>query len=299
MKGDAPHLPEWIDRLHPFTERYTVGVENHRVHVMERGEGRPVVAIHGNPTWGFLYRRVAAELRGEPFRFVAPDLVGLGLSTRPSHVSAHTVENHARWLAGTLDQLVLDDWLLVVQDWGGPIGLLAADRMENKPSGIVLLNTVVTPPKPDFRPTAFHRFSRLPVVSDVAFRVLGFPQRKLSVAQADPSSIAGAVSDAYRWPLRMSKGNAAPLELARMVPDSMEHPSIEPMHRCQAFLEAFEGPIAGVWGEDDPVLGSVGRWVEKVLPDMRMVYARAGHFLQEEVPRPIADAIRYVDAASS
>jgi haloalkane dehalogenase len=90
--------------------------------------------------------------------------------------------------------------------------------------------------------------------------------------------------------------NAAPLALARMVPDSMEHPSIAPLRTAQRYFEEFVGPIAGVWGEEDPILGGVARWVEKLRPDIRMIYTSAGHFLQEEVPGPIADAIRYVDA---
>ncbi len=81
-----------------------------------------------------------------------------------------------------------------------------------------------------------------------------------------------------------------------MVPDSMKHPSIEPLGVAQRFFEEFDGPIAGVWGEEDPILGGVVRWVEKLRPDIRMVNTNAGHFLQEEVPRPIADAVRYVDA---
>ena len=294
VKVDAPRVPEWIVRQTPFDKRYAVEVENHRLHVMERGEGRAVLALHGNPTWGFLYREVARELRTSPLRVIAPDLVGLGYSTRPRHAAAHSLENHARWIARLVEALELRDWILVAQDWGGPIGLLAADRCACKPAGIVLLNTVIGPPRPGFRPTAFHAFSNAPIVSDVAFRALGFPQCMLWAAQGDKSSMRGSVGRAYCHPLRGVRDNAAPLAMARMVPSSAGHPSLEPLSRAQAYLESFSGPLAGVWGEADPVLGTVGRWVEKVRPDIRMVYTNAGHFLQEEVPVPIADAVRHV-----
>lgn len=80
------------------------------------------------------------------------------------------------------------------------------------------------------------------------------------------------------------------------VPDSFEHPSIAPLRRCQAFIEAFDGPSAIVWGDRDPVLGRVRSWIEKLMPRARVTRTTAGHFLQEEVPREIADAIRGVVA---
>ncbi|HET8646648.1 MAG TPA: haloalkane dehalogenase, partial [Vicinamibacteria bacterium] len=78
MTGPAPPLPDWIARqLPPAVRRYRADVGGLRMHVMETGEGRPVLAVHGNPTWSFLYRKVAAALAGEPLRLVMPDLVGL------------------------------------------------------------------------------------------------------------------------------------------------------------------------------------------------------------------------------
>jgi pimeloyl-ACP methyl ester carboxylesterase len=126
----APELPDWIERqLPPGITRSHVDVGGLRMHVMEAGRGRPVLAVHGNPAWSFLYRKVAAELAGQPFRMVMPDLAGLGLSDRPARAAEHTIENHARWLGALIDALALRDAVVVVQDWGGPIALRAlADR---------------------------------------------------------------------------------------------------------------------------------------------------------------------------
>ncbi len=291
----APGLPDWILRQLPAgITRSTVDVGGLRMHIMEAGTGTPVLALHGNPTWSFLYRKVAAALAGQPFRLVMPDLIGLGLSDRPAHAAEHTIENHARWLGALIDGLALRDAVVVIQDWGGPIALRALADRPQAAAGLVLLNTVVGPPRPGFRPKLFHRFARWPLVSDAAFRLLGFPLRHLHRVQGDRASIRGEVARAYRWPLRRGTGNAAPLALARMVPDSGSHPSVAALRRGQEFLQAFVGPAAVVWGERDPILGRVVGWIEKLLPSAEVTRTPAGHFLQEEVPDVVASAIASV-----
>ena len=127
------------------------------MHVMECGRGRPVLAVYGNPAWSFLYRKVAAALAAEPLRVVMPDLVGLGLSDRPPRASDHTIEGHARWLGALIDALALRDAIVVVQDWGGPIALRALADRPSVASALVLLNTVVGPPRPGFREELLRR----------------------------------------------------------------------------------------------------------------------------------------------
>ncbi len=291
----APPLPGWLERqLPPSLSRYRARVGPYRMHVMEAGEGRPVLMLHGNPTWGFLYRKVVQELSGEPLRLIMPDLIGLGLSDKPRDAAEHQLDHHADWLGELVDGLGLEGVVFVGQDWGGPIGLCALEKRRERLAGLVILNTVVGPPRPGFRPTAFHRFSQMPVLSDLAFRGLGFPETALWIAQGDKSSIRGKVARAYRYPLRRFRDRVAPLALARMVPDSLGHPSVPALERCQALVESFKGPAAIVWGDRDPVLGRVRRRVERLLPDAPVTLTQAGHFLQEEVPAEIARAVRDV-----
>lgn len=289
---DAPALPAWLDAMLPF-ERVRVDTGAWRMHVMQRGQGLPVLMVHGNPTWGFLWRNVAQGLDTQ-FRVVLPDLVGLGFSDKPRTRCQHTLPNHAHWLATLIDRIELDRYILVVQDWGGPIGALAAAQRPGRVAGLVVCNTVLGPPRPGFRPTSFHRFAQTPVVSDLAFRLAGFPQVALGRAQGDPSSIAGDVARAYRWPLQNLRDNKAPLALARMVPDSHDHPSIAPLTEVQRFVASLDVPTAIVWGDRDPVLGRAFGRVQAALPGARVWRTSAGHFLQEEVPEVIADAIRWV-----
>ncbi len=285
-----PALPDFIARALPF-ERYLVDVAGLRLHVTETGAGAPVVLLHGNPTWGFLWRRVAAALRDAPLRLVMPDLAGLGLSEKPRDPGVHTLEAHARSIGALIDAVAPGALLLCVHDWGGPIGLRAMADRPGRLTGLVVTNTRFAPPRPGARPSRFHRFANLPVVSDAAFRLLGFPQNALEFVQADRRSIRGEVARAYRWPLRRFADRVAPLALARMVPTRDGHPSIPGLERALETARSFHGPAAIVWGEADPILGRSLRSVTEALPRASVTRLRAGHYPQEEEPGAIADAI--------
>jgi pimeloyl-ACP methyl ester carboxylesterase len=289
----APPLPDFLARQLPFS-RCAVAVGGLRLHVMEAGRGPAVVLLHGNPTWGYLWRKVALALAGERLRLVMPDLAGLGLSDKPGDPRFHTLENHARLVGRLLDLLAPEPFVLAVHDWGGPIGLLAMSERPARLAGLVVTNTGVGPPRDGARPTSFHRFANLPLVSGLAFRLLGFPQNALALVQADRASIRGEVARAYRWPLRRLRDRVAPLALARMVPVGPDHPSIPPLRRSLAFATGFEGPAAVVWADADPILGRALRGVAAALPRAAVTHVRAGHYLQEEAPGPIAEAIRGV-----
>jgi haloalkane dehalogenase len=265
---------------------------------MEAGRGPTVVLVHGNPTWGFLWRKVAAPLAASGLRVVIPDLPGLGLSEKPRDPSFHTLENHARVLGALLDEVAPGPILLVLHDWGGAIGLAALAERPGRLAGLVVTNTGVGPPRAGQRPTRFHRFANRPLLAPLAFRLLGFPQNALRLAQADRRSISGDVARAYRWPLRRLADRVAPLALARMVPIGEGHPSIAPLRRSLAVATAFQGPAEIVWGDRDPVLGRALRGVASALPGARVTTVPAGHYLQEETPAPIAEAALRVARAA-
>jgi pimeloyl-ACP methyl ester carboxylesterase len=271
-------------------------VGGERMHVLEWGpeDGPAILLVHGNPTWGFLWRKVVGAILdrpgGDQLRLIVPDLIGLGLSSRPE-IPSHTLENHAGWLGEAIDQLAPGPLVVAAQDWGGPISLLAMAERLPRLRGIVLGNTVVSPPAPSFKPKLFHRLAQLPVVSDVLFRRLGFPLGLLQFSQGDRKSIRGDVARAYRWPLRRRADRAAPLALARMVPNSLTHVSVPALERTQAVFETAQVPVALVWGTRDPILGRAINHVARLRPDATVTRTQAGHFLQEEVPEDLADAI--------
>ena len=272
-------------------QQHRVAVDGKEMSWLERGSGRPVVFLHGNPTWGFLWRKVMLALDASAYRCLAPDLMGLGYSSRIG-AEEHTLEAHAAWFGGWLDAMQLRDIIVVAQDWGGPIALRALADRPGLAAAIVLTNTVAGPPRADARPTLFHRFAHSRGLADLVFRLGGFPQRTLWMAQHDRSSISGEVAAAYMAPLRGLSQNVAPLALARMVPLGVDHPSRAGLARCRDFIAGFGGPIELVWGVRDTILGRVISHLERTLPGARVSRHEAGHFSPEEIPGPIADAVR-------
>jgi pimeloyl-ACP methyl ester carboxylesterase len=239
-------------------------------------------------------------LADAPVRCLMPDLVGLGLSEKPRDPAFHTLAEHARLVGALLDVVAPGPVVLVLHDWGGPIGLAALAERPGRLAGLVVTNTRVGPPRPGAKGSRFHQFANLPVVSDVAFRLLGFPQNVLHLTQHDRRSIRGNVARAYTWPLRRLADRVAPLALARMVPfRTAEHPSIAGLQRSLAVAQGFHGPAAIVWGEDDPVLARALPSVRAALPAATVRTVAAGHYLQEEAPAAIADAIRDVAARAT
>lgn len=285
-----PIPPPSVLQAFPWPVR-TLSVSGGALAWVESGAGRPVVLVHGNPTWGFLWRKVMGELTGEPLRLLAPDLIGFGRSSKPRSMRWHTVEAHGRTLLEWMAALDLREVVLVVQDWGGPLGCWAAARSGGRVSSLCLLNTAVVLPA-HFGSTAFHRLARLPVVGELAFRLFGFPLGQLGRAQADRRSISGDVARAYRWPLARVRDRAGPLALARMVPDGPGHPSVPALQEVERWVRAFTGPVELVWGRKDPILGRALKRHRAALPAARITEVDAGHFLQEEVPSVIAGSVR-------
>jgi cis-3-alkyl-4-acyloxetan-2-one decarboxylase len=282
--------PPFVERDFPYPPQ-RLAVSGGELAYVEAGAGRPVVLVHGNPTWGFLWRKVMAEIQGTSLRLLAPDLLGFGRSSKPRSQHWHSVEAHGRTLLEWMGVLDLRDALLVVQDWGGPIACWAAAQGSPRVSGLCLLNTAVVPPA-RFGGTAFHRLARLPLVGPLAFRLLGFPLGQLHRVQANPASISGEVARAYRWPFLRLRDRAGPLALARMVPDGPDHPSVPALREVEAWVRGFQGPVELVWGRRDPILGRALKRHRVALPLARVTEVDAGHFLQEEAPHPIAQAVR-------
>lgn len=289
-------LPDHLARQLPagFRER-SVATGHEHMHVLEWGPAnaeRTIVLVHGNPTWGYLWRKVVVELlaREPSLRIVVPDLVGLGLSSKPA-MAAHSLIQHSRWFGEMLDDVAPGPVVIAAQDWGGPISMHAMSSRMPRLRGIVLGNTSISPPHANFKPTLFHRLSQLPIASDVLFRRLGFPLGVLHRTQGDRSSIRGEVAAAYRWPLSRFEDRAAPLALARMVPNSQQHPTVAELRIAQFTFETAQVPVRLVWGMKDPILGRVINHLARLRPDAEVTKTGAGHFLQEEVPVPLADAI--------
>jgi len=288
-----PPLPRWIHRELPF-ERKAARVDGDLISFLDHGpaEGRPVLLVHGNPTWSFLWRKVLRMLDGSGLRFIVPDLLGFGTSDKPRHPGDHRLAMHLDRLTTLVRELDLHDFVAVGQDWGGPLACGVAEALSDRVGGLVLGNTAVLRPSRPIHSKSFHRLSHLPVVSDVVFRGLLFPVPVLDRVQGNRSSLGWREKAAYAWPLLDPRDRAGPLGLARMVPNSERHPSTAILDHIGAWVESWTGPAALVWATRDPILGRGLRRHREALPQASVRECEAGHFSQEEVPHLWAEAIR-------
>jgi pimeloyl-ACP methyl ester carboxylesterase len=286
----APELPAWLQAEMPFQRRVYHGGP-YAIHFVDEGAGLPVVVQHGNPTWSYLWRKVIGRLVGSGVRVIAPDLVGLGLSGKPRDARVHTLTFHAEQIEGLLRELELDRVTIVGQDWGGPVLGLVAARNPELVHGAVFANTGLAAPRRAGTLSWFHRLANMPLISDLLFRMLNFPIPVMHMVQGDRSTISRTEKKAYRYPLRSIRDRTAPLALARMVPTSLDHPSVEPMRQVEAWAGSFSGPVRLVWGRADPILGRGLKSMRRLFPNAAVVETEAGHFIQEEASEALAEAI--------
>lgn len=277
--------PSWLsEELYPFDDNY-VDLDGARVHYVDEGTGRPLLMLHGNPTWSFVYRDLIKGLRRQ-FRCIAPDLPGFGLSTAPK-AYGYTPAEHADVLERLFLHLDLTDVVLMVQDWGGPIGFALAGRHPERFSAFVIGNTWAWP------------------MSDPTTRVFsavlgGLPgkylvaRRNMFVEKIIPSGVKRkdlpqAVMDAYRGPFSTEESRLPIQVFAREIMRS--RPFLAEVERGLPALG--DRPALLVWPTHDPAFKEAERrqW-ERIFPRHRTVPLKnAGHYIQEDAAQEIVDAI--------
>jgi haloalkane dehalogenase len=283
-------IPIWLLKQLPY-EHSWINVGK-KMHIMKKGTGKPIVMVHGNPMWGYLYKKVLDGL-DDNHRYIIPDLIGFGFSEKVS-LNEHSLEAHGEWMAKFFSTIEEEKIGLVVHDWGGMIGIAGAMKAGKKIDGLVVMNTAITAPKDGFKPTWFHSLSQVPLISSFLFRGLNFPLSFLNRFASVPGSFDSESMKAYKYPLRKFKNNCAPLALARMVPNSMHHPSVSIEQEIETYLSSYDGPAQIVWGMNDPVMWKLRRRTSRLLPQAKVVKTQAGHFVQEETPEEVITAIKEI-----
>ncbi len=266
-----------------------------KVHMLEVGSGYPVFLMHGNPTSGFLYRKVAAELPTDRLRLIMPTLVGLGFSSKVP-VSEHTLENHMRWINAALVQLQLTELVYMGQDWGGAVGLGALSLSPGLLQGAVVANTGFNAPTEAGSLSTAHDIAKTPILGELLFEQVVSIFDRLPATQGDPASMPADVTELYGRPVIESGNAKAPLAMMRMVPYSPDQPSSLQLRDIERYVEGLDMPVELVWGMNDPILGGALPRMQQNFPDAPVTETEAGHFLQEEVPEEIAAALlRIID----
>ncbi len=269
--------------LYPFESRWFDSSAG-RMHYIDEGTGTPILFCHGNPTWSFLYRGIVSRLR-DRFRCIAVDYLGFGLSEHPESYG-YTIEEHARTTGELVDHLGLDGFIVMGQDWGGPVSLAVATARAGRVSGVVLGNTWFWPSGLTLR-----LFSR--------FLGSGLMQRKILednffVERIMPAGSAKTLSDLERAHYRRVQPSPAARRGIALMPKQLigATPLLERLSR-EVPEKLGSKPALITWGMQD--IGFRPAMITKMRAAFDDVVVlelpRAKHYIQEDAPAEIAEAI--------
>jgi haloalkane dehalogenase len=292
---------------YPFVPRFVDLADGLRMHYVDEGpaEGEVVLLLHGQPTWSYLYRSVVARLAARGLRAVAPDLIGFGRSDKPVARAAYTVQGHIDWLSEFVAAAGLTDLTLVVQDWGGPIGLGVLAARPGLVRRVVAANTVLHTADPSLagRLTwACHANADGTVT--VEQMLLDYQrltqeltpfQPSLFVQGATESDIPADVLTAYDAPFPDETFCAGPRQLPLLMGLTPGSQCARLNRRTLRALESFDRPFLTAFSDGDPATGGWAEVLEAHVPGAagraHVSMAHAGHFLQEDCGPQLADVV--------
>ncbi|MEU7746642.1 haloalkane dehalogenase [Nonomuraea sp. NPDC049158] len=265
----------------PYEPRYAEVADGLRMAYVETGraDGAPVVLLHGEPTWSFLYRHVMRELAAAGLRAIAVDLVGFGRSDKPAERADHTYARHVEWTRALLfDALGLSGVTMVGQDWGGLIGLRIAGEHPERIARIVAANTGL--PTGDIpMPELWHRFKDA-VMNAPALDIARFVQSGCK------SELPAAVRAAYDAPFPDESYKAAAKAMPGLVPITPDDPAAPANRAAWQVLTTLDRPFLVAFSDGDPITGGMAPILMKSMAGAagraHPVITGAGHFLQED-----------------
>ncbi len=277
-----------------FEPRYTDLADPHggliRVGYVEAGpaDGPPVLLLHGEPSWSFLYRQVLPVLADAGLRAIAPDLVGFGRSDKPGDIADHSYARHVEWMRRfAFDVLELRDVTLVGQDWGGLIGLRLVAEHASRFRGVVAANTGLPTGDVDM-PPVWHKF-REAVESAQVFDVGRFVQAGCRTTLPDE------VKDAYDAPFPNEMYKAGPRAMPGLVPIRPDDPASAANRAAWATLTELDLPFLCAFSDSDPITGGMAPILRRAMKGAagldHPTIAGAGHFLQEDAGEALGEHI--------
>jgi haloalkane dehalogenase len=268
----------------PWASRYTQ-YDGLRLARIDEGDGAPVVFVHGEPTWSFLWRKVIPPVLAAGHRCVAPDLAGFGRSDKPVDLDWYSYDRHAAILATLFDELDLRGATVVVHDWGGPIALRVAVEHAERVDRMVILDTGLFTGHQRMTEAwvAFRNFVQRTEDLPIGFLVRG-------ACKTDPGDDVIAAYDAP-FPNAASKAGTRAFPL--MLPTTPEAPGAAAGQRVLEALRGDERPKLVLWADSDPVLPlETGRRFASALgSEVHHVIGDASHFLQEDQGERIGSLI--------
>jgi haloalkane dehalogenase len=274
---------------YPFASHYTTIADADgtpiRIHAVDEGPraAAPILLLHGEPSWSYLYRKMIPALAAAGHRVVAPDLVGFGKSDKPVSQDDYTYERHVAWMRDWLVQNDLRDITLFCQDWGGLIGLRLVAAMPERFARVVVANTglpVGTGWSEGFK--AWLNFSQTVPVLPIGFILDGGSTRTLSEGE----------KAAYEAPFPDETYKAGARRFPALVPITPEHASVAENKAAWAVLEAFDKPFLTAFSDQDAVTKGGEAIFQARVPGAKgqphVIIKGGGHFLQEDAPDELA-----------
>ena len=272
-------------------EPHYADVDGLRLHYLDEGEGDPIVCFHGEPTWSYLYRKMIPPLVAGGNRVIALDYPGFGRSDKPTERSWYTYDRHVDYVTSLLEQLDVRNATVVVQDWGGPIGLRWATENPDRAERLVILNTGLFAGQVNEAFMAWRDFAERNPDMPVGF----------VIQSATVTELPQEILDAYEapWPNVDSKAGVAQFPL--LVPLQESDPAVVEMNAVRERLSRWERPALVCFSDSDPIFTpKAGQRFVDLIPgagELRVVEGGA-HFLQEDKGEHIADEINaFLDRA--
>jgi haloalkane dehalogenase len=257
-------------------------IEGLRMHYVDEGEGRPVVCFHGEPTWAYLYRKMAGPLGDAGHRVICPDLAGFGRSDKPTDIGWYSFERHLDLITQLLDRLKLEDAVVVVQDWGGPIGLSWAVEHADQVGALAILNTGLFTGRVSKGFMAWRDFAERNPDLPVGFVIQG----------GTTSELADDVVAAYEAPFPTAESKAGAASFPLLVPMSEDQPMAVQQRELKDALGLWDKPALVAFSDSDPVFPfpkAGQRFVDSIYSAGEQVrIENAAHFLQEDAGERIA-----------
>ena len=272
-------LPEF-----PFEPHY-LDQDGLRMHYLDEGQGDPVLCLHGEPTWSYLYRKMIPGL-ARVARVIAPDYLGFGRSDKPTDRAWYTFDRHCGSIARLVEELRLDRLTVVVQDWGGPIGMRLALEQPDRVARLVIHNTGVGGGRAPN--DVWLRFREVVRAAGGDFQP-GRLIRAACVRGLDDDVVA-----AYDAPFPTPESKAGPLMFPEQVPTEPEHPNTAPLQAIREGMESWEKPTLVLFGDSDPIFPpTTAERIAELIPGAlpAETIANAGHFVQEEAGEEVAARI--------
>ena len=268
----------------PFAPNY-VDVDGLRMHYVDEGEGSPVVCFHGEPSWSYLYRHMLPPLVGAGHRVVCPDLAGFGRSDKPTDFGWYSYDRHCEQVAGVLDALDLGGVTVVVQDWGGPIGLRWAVEHADRVDRLVILNTGLFTGRVSRGFLQWRAFAERNPDLPVGMVLQG----------ATTTELSPAVVAAYEAPFPTPESKAGAATFPLLVPVDPTAPGAAEMATVMDELSRWDKPALVAFSDSDPVFPSpkAGQVFVDLIPGAgeQVTVEGGGHFLQEDRGGAIAERI--------